>query len=257
MSKAIGANASRALVCPCVGPATLAILNQPFGLAFDPLNTTLYFAEVSNAAIRAVSPAGIISTIAGVLGGGWCGYFGNQATGVLSRLSQNVALVPFSGGFVTQDYYDQIIRSYTVATSTLSTIGGVPWVAGYSGDNGPATTARLSNPNGMASDGVGGYYIADSSNGAIRMLYPVGSSFYMTTVAGGRGGGYSYVVCVSFCSSALPFSPPLSLPCSGDGGPAINATMNFPFSIALDNSTGNIYVSVGRVEVFGCSIVSV
>lgn len=149
----------------------------------------------------------MISTIAGVVGGGWCGYYGNQATGVLARLNQNVALVPFSGGFVTQDTYAHAIRSYSIATATLTTVGGVPWVSGYSGDNGPATTARLSYPNGMASDGVGGYYIADSANGAIRLLYSVGSSFQMTTVAGGRGRGYSYVVCVFFRSIALPPHP--------------------------------------------------
>ena len=169
-----------------VGPATLAKLNQPYGLTFDSLNTTLYFTEVFNGVVRMVSPSGIISVVAGVLGSNLCGYLGNRATGTLSRLARNIALaVDGNDGFVTQDANDYVIRRYSGPTSTIETIGGRVYSPGFTGDGGAATVARLNYPQGVASDGSGGFFIADSSNGAIRWLQPTGSTFNISTYAGG------------------------------------------------------------------------
>lgn len=87
---------------------------------------------------------------------------------------------------------------------------------GYSGDGGPATKAQLNQPLGIALDSSGNVYIADSLNNVVRM---VSTSGIITTVAG--NGSYDY---------------------TGDGGPAIEATMRRPYGVAVDKA-GNIYIA--------------
>ncbi|MBI5593096.1 MAG: hypothetical protein HY881_21730 [Deltaproteobacteria bacterium] len=89
-------------------------------------------------------------------------------------------------------------------------------VCGYSGDKGPATQAALSYPTGVAVDSSGNVYIVDLGNNRIRK---VDTSGIITTVAGNGAEVYS-----------------------GDGGPAIQAALNWPASVAVDNS-GNIYIA--------------
>src|SRR5206468_4858990 len=85
----------------------------------------------------------------------------------------------------------------------------------YSGDTGPAKTARLNDPVGVALDLSGNLYIADLGNYRIRR---VSSDGIITTIAGTGTPGYS-----------------------GDGGPATNAQLNSPIGLAVD-SVGNIYI---------------
>jgi hypothetical protein len=90
--------------------------------------------------------------------------------------------------------------------------------AGYSGDNGPAISAQLKSPFGMALDGAGNLYIADMGNSVVRKLTPGGT---ITTVAGNYNAGAGY---------------------SGDGGPATSAQLSSPYSVALDQS-GDLYIA--------------
>ena len=89
-------------------------------------------------------------------------------------------------------------------------------VAGSTGDGGPATQAGLSSPQGIAVDGAGNVYIADTGNNRIRKVSTDGT---ITNLAGNGTQGYS-----------------------GDGGPAINASLNRPQSVAVD-SAGNVYIA--------------
>lgn len=89
--------------------------------------------------------------------------------------------------------------------------------AGFSGDGGPATSALLGPPDGVAVDGAGNLFIADTTNHRVRQ---VNTSGIITTVAGSGMNGYS-----------------------GDGGPATSARLNLPHRVAVDGS-GNIYIAV-------------
>jgi len=88
--------------------------------------------------------------------------------------------------------------------------------AGYSGDGGAATAAKLYNPNGLAKDAAGNLYIADYSNNVIRKVNTSGT---ISTYAGNNTAGYS-----------------------GDGAAATTAQLNGPWGLAMDPS-GNLYVS--------------
>ena len=98
----------------------------------------------------------------------------------------------------------------------IETVAGTG-TPGQSGDGGPATSATLSEPYGVALDAVGNIYIADSSNHRIRRVDAV--TGIITTIAGNGNRGFS-----------------------GDGGPAVLAQLHYPVGVALD-ATGNIYIS--------------
>jgi streptogramin lyase len=105
--------------------------------------------------------------------------------------------------------------------NTISTVAGTG-ACGYSGDGGPATSAQLCNPHGVAVDQIGNIYIADTENNCIRKV--TANSGVISSFAGqcGSPGGYS-----------------------GDGGPATLADMNAPWNLALDTA-GNLYATEFR-----------
>ena len=96
----------------------------------------------------------------------------------------------------------------------LTTVAGTGgWGSG--GDGGPALSASLAAPRGLALDPAGNLYIADTGNNEIRMVTPDG---IITTVAGNGTQGFS-----------------------GDGGPATSAQLNYPVAVAVDAS-GNLFI---------------
>jgi len=155
------------------GPAPAALLNNPTAVILDPYGNLL-ITDTGNGAIRKVTPAGIISTLVGN-GSGNAGYGGDGglATGpdVLLNNPKGIALDP-NGNLYIADTVNSVIRMVT-ADGYITTIAGNEGKGpGYAGDGGPATSAQLYEPTGVAYYN-GKIYIADSGNNVIRLLTPV------------------------------------------------------------------------------------
>jgi trimeric autotransporter adhesin len=181
------------------GPATNAEFDYPYGIAVDSAGN-LYFADVGNMRIRKVSN-GVITTVATTEG-----------------LYPGGVAVDSAGNLYIADTGNNLIRE--VSNGVITTVAGAPppngaGAGGFSGDGGPATSAQLNAPFGVAVDSAGNLYIADTENFRIRKV----SGGVITTIAGN--------------------GPPPGF--SGDGGPATSAQLNEPLGVAVD-SAGNVYV---------------
>ncbi len=193
------------------GSAINAQLYSPQGLAFDSAGS-LYIAEAGGSRIRKVTQNGIISAVAG--NGGW-GYSGDGGPALAAQLGvpQDLAL-DAAGNLYIGDRNNSRVRKVTPAGS-ISTVAG-NGTSGFSGDGGPATTAQLSHPSGLAVDAAANLLIADTGNSRIRKVTPAG---VISTIAGDGTSGFS-----------------------GDGGPAISAQFYAPAGIAI-SAAGNLYVA--------------
>ncbi len=193
------------------GQATNAEIWNPMGLAFDAVGN-LYFCDEGNHHIRVINTSGIISTIAGNGTGGYSGD-GGQATNAALFHPGDITFGA-TGNLYIADNFNYRIRMVTTA-SIISTIAGTG-TAGYSGDGGQATAAKLNYPVAVAFDTAGNLYITDFSNSRIRMVNTAG---IISTIAGNGTAGYS-----------------------GDGGQATAAELNYPVGIVFD-SVGNLYIA--------------
>ena len=193
------------------GPATEAQLAFPFGLAVDG-SGNLYVADTNNHRIRRVDAEGVITTIAGT---GERGFGGDGGPATEAQFSSPYGLaVDGSGNLYVADLSNNRIRRIDLE-GVITTIGGTgEW--GFGGDGGPATEAQFSFPNGLAVDGSGNLYVADTNNRRIRRIDAEG---VITTIAGTGERGFG-----------------------GDGGPATEAQFSFPNGLAVDGS-GNLYVA--------------
>ena len=191
------------------GLAINAELNWPTGLAVDNLGN-LYIADTSNVRVRKVDAAGIISTVAG---NGVVGFSGDGGPAVNAELNFPTGLAAKGGNLYLADAGNNRIRKVD-SSGKISTVAG-NGIQGFGGDGGPATSAELAEPWGVALH-AGNLYIADLANHRIRK---VDSSGKISTVAGNGAQGYG-----------------------GDGGPATDATLDWPYSVGLDGS-GNLYIA--------------
>lgn len=145
------------------GPATSAALSSPNGLAVE--GAVLYISDQGNYRIRKVV-GGVITTVAGNGTAGNTGDGGPATSGEISPASIAAA----SGTVFIPDPDNNVIRA-VLPDGTIHTIAG-NGVAGFSGDTGPATSARLNSPRAVAITPSGGVYIADNGNQRIRLLVP-------------------------------------------------------------------------------------
>jgi sugar lactone lactonase YvrE len=148
------------------GPATLARLNSPRGVAVAP-DGKLYIVDRENRRIRMVDSDGNITTVAGT---GSSGYNGDrsQATAATLRAPYGVA-VDSDGNFYIADTFNHRIRKVT-PEGILTTVAGSERF-GFGGDGWPAGQATLHYPLGVAVDIVGNLYVADSFNNRIRKVW--------------------------------------------------------------------------------------
>jgi sugar lactone lactonase YvrE len=209
------------------GPATAAGLCSVYGLAVDAAHN-LYVAEENGGGIRQVNSAtGIITTIAGTTYG-----YGGDGGPASAAMFRNILGIAFdkSGNLYIADTGNQLIRKITAtggvisASSIVSTVAGTAPQqgsfppGGYSGDGGPATSAKLNNPVSVALDASGNLLIADQFNSVIREV--AASTGTISTVAGDGA-----------CSLW-----------SGDGGAAASANLCYPTAVMVDTS-GNIFIA--------------
>ena len=155
------------------GPAVNAGLGGPVGGAVDS-SGNLYIVDNSSSTIRQTSN-GIITTVAG---NGTRGYGGDGGPATHAELYTpwGVAVDSSRNIYIADTYNDRIRK---VSNGVITTVAGAG-VEGYNGDGGPATSALLSQPEGVAVDSSGNLYIADSGNGRVRKV----SGGVIATIAG-------------------------------------------------------------------------
>jgi sugar lactone lactonase YvrE len=204
------------------GAAKSAEMDVPLDLVLDSAGH-LDIADSGNQRIRQVV-SGTINTVAG---GGLGGDGGAPLSATLAN-SITVAWDQKGTNYYIADAANNRIRMVTPGTgSTISTVAGTGDM-GYSGDGQTALNATLNAPNGVAIDAAGDIFIADTGNQVVR---EVNASGVITTVA---GNGNSCFPRTGVC---------------GDGGKAIDATMDSPTSVAVDGN-GNLYIA----DYSGCRV---
>jgi sugar lactone lactonase YvrE len=203
------------------GPAVNANLTYPSGVATDRFGN-IFIADRTFCRIREVSAqTGNISTVAG---SGLCWHSGDGGPATSATLNDPSGVaVDSAGNIFIADTWNCLIREISASTGVISTLAGALPDAtgllhcGYSGDGGPATSAKLGFPNGLAVDGSGNILIADTTNCAIRKISA--SAGTISTVAGTGTCGYS-----------------------GDGALATGAQLSQPYGVAVDRF-GNIFIA--------------
>jgi uncharacterized protein (TIGR03437 family) len=191
------------------GPATSALLNAPRGIAID--GASVYIADSGNERIRRV----LNGTISTVTGNGVASFSGDGGPARSAALNNPYGVaIGAAGRLYISDINNERIRVVSVSDGTITTAaGGNP--ATYFGDGGPAINAGLWSPQGLAVDGGGNIYFADTNNNCVRKI----AGGIITTVAGTGVAGFS-----------------------GDGGPATAAQLNSPHFVAVD-AAGTLYIA--------------
>ncbi len=192
------------------GMAVNASLADVTSLALDGAGS-LYIADRGNRRVRKVTSDGIITTVAGT---GVSGSSGDGGPATSAQLNTPASIMFAGGNLYIADSSNHDIRRVG-ADGTISTVAG-NGVKGFSGDGGPATSASLATPLGMAMDSFGNLYFADADNNRVRRIGPGG---VITTVAGNGAGQFA-----------------------GDQGLAVNASLNIPEDVAFD-AAGNLFVA--------------
>lgn len=159
---------------------TAARLNSPYGVAVDS-GGNVYFAEYyANYTVRKASPAGVLSTLAGLAGVEGTA----DGTGAAASFSHSFGIaVDNSGNVYVAEYSKHCIRRIT-QSGVVTTFAGLSGHPGSS--NGSGGIARFYNPTGVATDSGGNVYVADSTNNMIRKITPAGVT---STFAGDGIGG--------------------------------------------------------------------
>lgn len=252
------------------GPATRASLNFPSAVAVDP-SGNLYIADTMNHRVRKVDArTGTISTLAGT---GQPRFQGDGGPAVSAGLNDPVALASDDSTLYIADQGNNRVRAVNLSTGTIRTVAGDGTVA-YNGDGVPATQASVAGPGGLALGADGTLFIADTFNGRIRAVDA--ATGQISTVVG-DGGTYRYqgpqdppsaslsrpagiavtadgAILITDSDSHLirrydPMNKTITrvtgnglAQYAGDGGDALEASLNYPFGVAVDGA-GTIVVA--------------
>ncbi len=193
--------------------ALASTFNKPSGVAIDATGN-LYVADISNLVIRKITPAGVVTTLAG---SGTYGYVDATGTAASFSFSGPTGIaVDAAGNVYVGDTGNRVIRKITSAGVVSTLAGAGPMFVGFA--DGTGTAAMLYSPRGLALDAAGNLYVADDGNNSIRKVTTAGG--VVTTLAG--GGGFSNWGYVNGIGTAARFTNPRG--------------------VAVD-SAGNVYVA--------------
>jgi hypothetical protein len=202
------------------GMATNALLNQPGEVEVTALGE-IYVMDQRNQRIRKIDTNNVIHSVVGTGVPGYSGDGGapldaqlNFPTGSNPQPATGLAL-DSQGRLYISDTLNHRVRQVDFTANTIITVAGTG-EAGFSGDGGPGTLARINNPRDIEIGPDGRLYIADELNHRVRAV-DMGTGF-ITTVAGNGTAGFS-----------------------GDGGAAVNAALNRPQGLDFD-SQGRLYI---------------
>ncbi len=211
-------------------PAEGATLNRPLSATSDK-SGNIYITDQSSCVVRKVSTTGIINTVAGTPGA--CGFSGDGSAATSAKLNAPVkAVVDLSGNLYIADRNNCRIRK-VASSGIISTFAGSGLCA-FGGDNGHATGAQLSYPDGLSVDTSGNVFIADTYNQRVRKI--AAGSDTISTVAGNGTAGFG-----------------------GDGGSGTSAELYYPTDTAFDSISGTVYIadqSNNRVRMLRNGIIS-
>ena len=162
------------------GTGAAARFQYPFGIAVDS-SGNVYVTDSSNHTIRKITPAGVVTTLAGTAGS----QGSNDGTGAAARfyLPKDVA-VDASGNVVVADTYNHTIRKITSA-GVVTTLAGT--AGSFGSSDGTGVAARFKSPLGVAVDASGSVYVADTDNSTIRKITPAGAVSTLAGAAWSRG----------------------------------------------------------------------
>ncbi len=199
------------------GPTISAYLDTPGGIAVEPSNGDIYFADSNNNVIDRIDRRSNVVTVVGNKTSGFSGDNG-PATKAQLDTPDGVAIAP-DGDLIVADSHNHRIRRVDKPTQVITTIAG-SGESGYDGDDKPALEAALNTPNAVFVTGNGDIYIADTLNNRVRMIDH--ATGFISTVAGdGQTGGSGPV---------------------GDGGPATSAHLFMPSDVAVADN-GDIFIA--------------
>jgi sugar lactone lactonase YvrE len=208
--------------------AANSALDHPQNVAVD-AQGDVFIADTYNNRVVKVTPQGKVSTVAG---DGVAGYAGDGARATSAKLSDPTGLaLDAKGNLYIADSANNVIRRVDVKSGIITTVAGdfaadkaSDGLGGFSGDAGPATSARLNDPQGVALDGAGDLFIADTFNNAVREVTPAGVISTVVNAAPAAGG-----------------SPAAGAETSG-GAPTASK-LNTPYGVGVDQSTDDLYVA--------------
>ena len=220
------------------GTGTAARFDEPFAMAFD-AGGNMYVSDSANEIVRKITPAGVVTTLAGTLGSAT----NVNATGTAAGFSSPAGIVvdKNTGTIYLADNGNNAIRKIT-SSGVVTTFAGSPY--GFSGytDSSTSSLALFDSPVGLAIDGTGNLYVADVGNQVIRKVTPTGA---VTTVAGIAGTTGA----VNGAASGATFQNATGLAVDGQGNIYVADTGN---SVIREiNASGVVKTVAGTVGVAG------
>jgi DNA-binding beta-propeller fold protein YncE len=209
-------------------PATLSSLDDPQAVAVN-AQGVVFIADTYNNRVVKVTPQGQVTAVAG---NGKAGYSGDGRPAAFAELNEPTGVaVDAKGNLYIADSSNNVVRRVDAKTGIITTVAGdfaadkaSDGLGGFSGDGGAATSAQLNEPQGVALDGAGDLFIADTFNNAVREVTPAGAISTVVNSAPAAGG-----------------TPPAGGESNGAAPTA--SKLNTPYGVAIDPSTQDLYVA--------------